>query len=107
MNALVTVVANFTDAGKNDTHKTPPGGSCTVSWDDGSTTNGTVTETAQSGSGSCSATHTYAGPGVYTVTTTVTDDDGGPGSATTQVVVYDPSAGFITGGAGSSPIRSR
>jgi len=98
MNTPVTVVANFTDAGKNDTHKAPPGGSCIVGWDDGSTTNGTVTETAQSGSGSCSATHTYAGPGVYTVTTTVTDDDGGPGSATTQVVVYDPSAGFITGG---------
>jgi PKD repeat protein len=57
-----------------------------------------VTETAQSGSGSCSGTHTYAAAGVYSVTTTVTDDDGGPGSATTQVVVYDPSAGFITGG---------
>ena len=32
------------------------------------------------------------------MTTTVTDDDGGSGSATTQVVIYDPSAGFITGG---------
>jgi hypothetical protein len=28
----------------------------------------------------------------------VCDDDSGCGSATTQVVVYDPSAGFITGG---------
>jgi hypothetical protein len=28
----------------------------------------------------------------------VCDDDGGCGSDTTQVVVYDPSAGFITGG---------
>jgi PKD domain-containing protein len=97
MNALVTVVANFTDAGKNDTHRTPPGGSCTVSWDDvSSPTNGTVTETP--GTGSCSATHTYAAAGVYTVTTTVCDDDGLCGSDTTQVVVYDPSAGFITGG---------
>ena len=99
LNALVTVMANFTDAGKNDTHKTPPGGSCTVSWDDNSTpSNGTVTETPQSGTGSCSATHTYAAAGVYTVTTTVCDDDGLCGSDTTQVVVYDPSAGFITGG---------
>jgi hypothetical protein len=98
MNTVVTVAANFTDAGKNDTHKTPQGGMCTVNWDDGSTTTGTVTETLQSGTGSCSATHTYAGAGVYTVSTTVTDDDGGSGSATTQVVVYDPSAGFITGG---------
>jgi len=57
-----------------------------------------VAETPQSGSGSCSATHAYTAPGVYTVTTTVTDDDGGSGSATTQVVIYDPSAGFITGG---------
>jgi PKD repeat protein len=92
VNIPVTVVANFTDAGKNDTH------TCMVDWQDGPLSTGTVAETAQSGSGSCSATHTYTAPGVYTVTTTVTDDDGGSGSATTQVVIYDPSAGFITGG---------
>ena len=89
VNTPVTVIANFTDAGKNDTH------SCSVDWQDGSSI-GTVSEAP--GSGSCTATHTYTAPGVYTVTTTVTDDDLGSGSATTQVVVYDPSAGFITGG---------
>src|SRR5439155_1202674 len=76
----------------------PDSDTCMVDWQDGPLSPGTVTETPQSGSGSCSATHAYTAPGVYTVTTTVTDDDGGSGSATTQVVIYDPSAGFITGG---------
>ncbi len=96
---VVSLTVNFTDAGKNDTHKTPPGGSCTVSWDDATpNTTGTVTEPAGSTAGTCTASHSYTGPGVYTVTFTVTDDDGGSGTETIQVVVYDPSGGFITGG---------
>jgi hypothetical protein len=35
---------------------------------------------------------------VYTVTATVTDDDAGAATAQVMVVVYDPSAGFVTGG---------
>ena len=90
---------NFTDAGSNDTHKAPAGGSCTVNWDDGSpSSTGTVIEPTGTTQGKCTATHTYAGPGVYTVTVTVTDDDGGSGTVTIQVVVYDPSGGFVTGG---------
>ena len=48
--------------------------------------------------------YAFTQPGVYNVMLTVTDDDGGSGSATTvndlpaYVVVYDPSAGFVTGG---------
>lgn len=44
--------------------------------------------------------HTYASPGIYTVTVTVTDDDTGEHSLTvaTYVVVYDPEGGFVTGG---------
>jgi hypothetical protein len=47
---------------------------------------------------------TFTSAGVYHVTLTVTDDDTGAGSASTvdgldaMVVVYDPSAGFVTGG---------
>jgi hypothetical protein len=98
-NPTVAVTASFTDPGKNDTHKAPAGGSCTASWDDGTPdSSGTVTETAQSGSGSCAASHTYTSPGVYTIRVTIADDDGGSSYAETMVVVYDASAGFVTGG---------
>src|SRR5215475_6771678 len=46
-----------------------------------------------------SASHQYSNPGVYAVTVTVSDCQGG--SATSKfeyVVVYDPGAGFVTGG---------
>jgi len=95
----VSLTVDFTDAGKTDTHKAPAGGSCTVSWDDGTpNSTGTVTEPVGTTAGKCTAAHLYTAPGVYTVTFTVTDDDGGSGTETIQVVVYDPSAGFITGG---------
>ena len=67
-----------------------------VSWDDGTTTPGTVSES--NGSGTCTASHTYTTPGVYTYHVTVTDDDGGSTTADWEVVVYDASAGFVTGG---------
>ncbi|HKY42034.1 MAG TPA: cadherin-like domain-containing protein, partial [Pyrinomonadaceae bacterium] len=91
--SAVTVTANFTDVGTQDIH------ACVVNWDDGTTTNGTVTEA--NGSGTCTASHTYASPGVYSVTVTVTDDD--TGSATRGIdlqfiVIFDPNAGFVTGG---------
>ena len=54
--------------------------------------------------GSASATQSYAGAGIYSVAITVTDDDGGAAQSRFQyVVVYDPSAGFVTGG-GNSPV---
>jgi uncharacterized repeat protein (TIGR01451 family) len=89
------VNSSFTDAGTNDTH------SCTIDWGDGDgPVTGTLTETA--GSGTCKSIsgnpYTDDGAGIYEVTVTVTDDDNGPGTASVTVIVYDPSAGFVTGG---------
>jgi hypothetical protein len=86
-----TVVANFTDIGTQDTHL------CGFAWGDATTSSGTVTESG--GSGSCTATHTYTATGVYTVTVTVTDDDTGSSTGTfSYIVIYDATAGFVTGG---------
>ena len=83
------ILANFSDVGALDTH------TCTYSWDDGSPD----TTAPPNGAGYCEQTHTYNAAGVYAVAVTVTDDDGGTVSSTFQyVVVYDPSAGFVTGG---------
>ena len=89
-NPTVTTTATFTDAGTADTH------TCSVVWDDGTSSPGTVSES--NGSGTCTASHTYTAAGVYTYHVTVTDDDGGSTTADWMVVVYDASAGFITGG---------
>jgi hypothetical protein len=88
----LTVTATFTDPGKRDTH------TCTVNWDDGGgELSGTVTET--DGNGTCTASRTFLAAGVYQVTITVTDKDNGTTTYTFQyVVIYDPSAGFVTGG---------
>ena len=42
--------------------------------------------------------HTYTAVGIYDVELTVTDDRGAQSSDNTMVVVYDPAAGFATGG---------
>lgn len=87
-----SVSSDFTDAGILDTH------TASWSWGDGSTSSGQVTESA--GDGTVTGSHIYSSPGVYTVALTVTDKDGGTGSSTAQtyIVVYDASAGFVTGG---------
>ena len=75
--AVVTV--SFTDAGSADRH------TITMQWGDGTT--------------NTSVSHAYAAAGLYTITATVRDDDGGEGTRVAPgfVVVYDPSAGFVTG----------
>ena len=93
--APVTFSGAFTDPGILDTH--------TAQWSfDALTAAGAVTESG--GNGTTGATYTFPQAGVYSVVLTVTDKDGGLGSASTVaglpafVVVYDPSAGFVTGG---------
>jgi hypothetical protein len=71
--------ALFSDAGRLDTH------TASIEWDDGTESQGIVTE--QSGAGAVSADHQYAGNGKYMVTLTVRDDDGGEATFQRQVKV--------------------
>jgi PKD repeat protein len=85
----ISASATFTDPGVNDTH--------TAKWDWGDGTppsDGTVDQVNDTVTGS----HTYAAAGVYTVKLTVTDDGGSVTTTFQYVVVYDASAGFVTGG---------
>lgn len=87
----VSFEAGFTDAGVLDTH------TASCDFGDGTSSGGTISEA--SGSGTAGATHSYAFPGVYPVSVTVTDDDGDAATSVYEyVVVYDPAAGFVTGG---------
>jgi PKD repeat protein len=92
VNTPITASASFTDPGTLDTH------TAVFNWGDGTSSAGTVTEA--SGSGTATGTHTYSTAGVYTITLTVADEDGGIGLSVPFefVVVYDPAAGFVTGG---------
>ena len=64
----------------------------------------TVNETGQTISGN----HAYTTSGVYTVQVTVTDATDASASASfSYVVIYDPGAGFVTGGGWiNSPTRA-
>jgi hypothetical protein len=90
VNMAISASATFSDLG---------GGSHTAlwSWGDNTTSSGTVTQSGTSGT--VTGGHTYTGDGVYTVTLSVSNAGGHTGQATFQyVVVYNPSAGFVTGG---------
>lgn len=87
LGSSASVRVGYTDAGTADTH------TATFTWDDGSSS------TVNCAASACTATHTYATAGVYTVTIVVTDDDGGFASTKYEyVVVYDAAAGAVTGG---------
>lgn len=90
LGSSVTVSADFTDAGLEDTHI------AAFLWGDGTATAANIDETP--GSGTASGDHTYSEPGFYTVDVTVWDDDGGSDSATLgEIFVFDPDS-FVTGG---------
>ena len=73
--STVSVSASFTDAGTADTH------TCTISWGDGTSRPGTVSESG--GAGTCTGSNVYRQTGNYTITVTVTDSGG---AATTKTV---------------------
>ena len=84
----VPVSASIVDPGSNDTL------SCTFNWDGGGP-DSVVAAVA----GTCASSNLFAAAGVYTVTVTGSDDDGGIGTpASVMIIVYDPSAGFVTAG---------
>jgi PKD repeat protein len=91
LHTAVNTSASFTDPFTTTTH------TALWDWGDGTTSAGGVTES--NGSGTVAGSHTYAADGVYTVTLSVTNNGGGSAqSVFNYVVVYNPSAGFTTGG---------
>ena len=86
VDSAVTIRATFTDA-PSFRH------TCTFAWNDG-----TPDTVAAASSGTCSASHAFDDAGVYTVSVSVTDGGGlSDTKASPFIVVYDPSAGFVTG----------
>jgi hypothetical protein len=87
----VRVMGRFRDPGTRDTH------TCTAiaMAPDIAPVQGTR---GAGEAGSCTSELVLETAGVYTVIHTVEDGDGGSGSDQRMTVVYDPSAGFVTGG---------
>jgi hypothetical protein len=84
----VSLSASYTDPDAGQTH------TCSINWDDGTSTTPAVNATTQT----CGQAHTYNNAGVYTMVVTICDTVGGCGTVEVLIVVYDASAGFITGG---------
>ena len=95
VNTQINASADFTDPDDGDTH------TAVWVWGDGSSDPDpdSITEPTTTDPGSVTGSHTYTSAGVYTVTLTVTDSFNESDQATFQfVVIYDPDAGFVTGG---------
>lgn len=81
-----TITLGEQDPGTLDTHQ------AAIDWGDGTTSIAAVDPSA-------TPAHTYSSAGFYTIAVTITDKDGGSASMTSApVVVFDPAAGFATGG---------
>jgi len=95
LGSVFSMTAAFTDANPSDVH------TASIDWQDGVATPGLIAEA--SGVGTTAGSHSYAAAGVYTIVVTVADGlaAGSRSSALdvpAYVVVYDPSAAFVTGG---------
>jgi hypothetical protein len=96
VNTSVSAAGVFSDVDLGDS---PPDSHLgTIDWGDGTTTSATIA--AGTGiSRNFSGSHTYTTPGVYTVAANIKDASNAADNWVYQyVVVYDPSAGFVTGG---------
>jgi RHS repeat-associated protein len=91
--ASAAVRASFSEVPANRPH------TAAWSWGDGKASDGKVTESKGSGSGTVTGSHIYANPGLYRVTLTVTDAHkrSGKSAAAQYIVVYNPTAGSLTG----------
>jgi hypothetical protein len=95
VNTNVTVTASISDPASNDTYTAA---TCSFNMDDGNPPLTGAPVPGPPAPSVCSASKLFTAAGVYTITVTGTDDDAGAGSASTLLIVYDPSAGFVTGG---------
>lgn len=83
----VGVSALVSDAGSVDTH------AAVIDWKDGNSS------TVSADAGAIGGNHTYTAAGVYPIAITATDNDGAISNTASYeyIVVYDPSAGFVSG----------
>lgn len=89
--SLINANAEFSFTDFDDSH------TAIWDWGDGSTSAGTVVES--DGIGSVAGSHTYTTAGVFTVTLTVSDlCNFSDRTYYRYIVIYDPDAGFVTGG---------
>ncbi len=95
---LVAAGVAFADSDTDDTH------TGVFDWGDGTGSPAVVDE--KTGSGTARATHVYATAGVYQVIVRIVDRFGASAERSSQLItIYDPDAGFVTGGGWiSSPV---
>jgi probable HAF family extracellular repeat protein len=90
--APVNVSVQFSDINTTDTH------TALWTWEGNGTSPGVVTEPNGTVAGTVTGSTTFSAAGLYNVAVSVTDSSGLRSDVSRQVVVYDPSAGFVTGG---------